>query len=377
MSASDHITLRDNPFTTRKRSMSFGHARHPSNASSVGTTDMDSADSSRALGSNTSSTSLSSTNSDNSSRRACLSHLPWLPWAFKTILPQNCKGNRLITTNNVIWVRDIWQLDIFLEMLPAMIDPNCASMFCDQEGNKMDRNGTLSLLQISFAALDITFIFDVTVLGSIVFERRVFCGQSLRQVLEDPMVVKVYFDVRNDSDAIFAHFGIHLRGIIDLQLMELACRGIRCEPTGLQSLAKCIELHLGPGLATDEYLEWCQAKAAGRKYCDKHGWAGYDERPLPEVLAKYAAQDTIYMPHLYAVYLWKLQECPMLMALIIRASQKRADDSLHANYQSGGPGKGLGPESFLVVDGDDDGLFEEIEASHFTSRDLMPPNQGW
>lgn len=50
---------------------------------------------------------------------------------------------------------------------------------------------------------------------------------SLQSILESPKTPKVFFDVRTDSDALFAQFGIKLAGIIDLQLMELASRS-RC-----------------------------------------------------------------------------------------------------------------------------------------------------
>ncbi|KAL2060851.1 hypothetical protein VTL71DRAFT_8903 [Oculimacula yallundae] len=43
---------------------------------------------------------------------------------------------------------------------------------------------------------------------------------TLKEILECPDITKIFFDVRNDADALFAHFGIHLRGTLDLQLLE-------------------------------------------------------------------------------------------------------------------------------------------------------------
>ena len=45
---------------------------------------------------------------------------------------------------------------------------------------------------------------------------------SLKAILESPKTPKVFFDVRMDSDALYALFGVKLAGIIDLQLMEVA-----------------------------------------------------------------------------------------------------------------------------------------------------------
>lgn len=47
---------------------------------------------------------------------------------------------------------------------------------------------------------------------------------SLKRVLESPTIPKVFFDVRNDSDALHNHFGINLDCIQDVQLMENATR---------------------------------------------------------------------------------------------------------------------------------------------------------
>ncbi|KAG6301925.1 hypothetical protein E4U09_004248 [Claviceps aff. purpurea] len=50
-------------------------------------------------------------------------------------------------------------------------------------------------------------------------------GVTLKAVLEASQINKVFFDVRNDSDALFHHFQISLQGVQDIQLMELATRG--------------------------------------------------------------------------------------------------------------------------------------------------------
>lgn len=42
-----------------------------------------------------------------------------------------------------------------------------------------------------------------------------------------PDRMKVFFDIRHDSDALFGLFKINLDGIHDLQLMELATRDLQ------------------------------------------------------------------------------------------------------------------------------------------------------
>ena len=55
-------------------------------------------------------------------------------------------------------------------------------------------------------------------------------GTSLKTILESTEIEKVWFDPRNDVDALFHQFGVYPRRIFDLQLAEVAerrCKGIR------------------------------------------------------------------------------------------------------------------------------------------------------
>lgn len=47
---------------------------------------------------------------------------------------------------------------------------------------------------------------------------------SLKTVLESESIPKVLFDARNDSDALYALYGVKLNGVMDLQVMELASK---------------------------------------------------------------------------------------------------------------------------------------------------------
>ncbi|KAJ4307242.1 hypothetical protein N0V88_000623 [Collariella sp. IMI 366227] len=131
------------------------------------------------------------------------------------------------------------------------------SLYLDLEGVNLSRHGTISILQIY-----------------------------------SDTVPKVFFDVRNDSDALFAHFGVRLSGVRDLQLMELAARSPG-EPRRLVSgLAKCIDRHAGLGLA--ERREWMAGKEAGYEV--------FEERPLREEVRAYCVQDVKVLPMLWRRY---------------------------------------------------------------------------
>jgi hypothetical protein len=73
----------------------------------------------------------------------------------------------------------------------------------------------------------------------------------LKSTLECHSTPKVFFDVRNDSDALFSYFEIRLNCIHDLRLMELAtCRMSRAY---LNSLAECIDYDTNMSIAQRQH----------------------------------------------------------------------------------------------------------------------------
>ena len=66
------------------------------------------------------------------------------------------------------------------------------------------------------------YVVDVKVLTG----ERVFSSHksSFRSLLEDPNVVKVTFDCRSDSDALFHQFGVTIQGVLDIQILDQAVR---------------------------------------------------------------------------------------------------------------------------------------------------------
>lgn len=113
------------------------------------------------------------------------------------------------------------------------------SLYIDLEGEDLSRHGNVSILQLHVLPSDQTHLIDIKVLGRDAFTAAGTGGRTLKAVLESEHIPKV-FDVRNDSDALYSHFGIELAGVQDLQLMQLATRapGRRRLVSGL---SRCIE----------------------------------------------------------------------------------------------------------------------------------------
>ncbi|KAL8286992.1 hypothetical protein RQP46_003998 [Phenoliferia psychrophenolica] len=157
----------------------------------------------------------------------------------------------------------------------------------DCEGDDLCAKGTLSLIQLYQKESDIVWIVDVTVLKSAAFMPVSDVKlPSLKCILEDASVTKLFYDVRNDANALFHLHSISLRGIFDVQLHELAFRQSSSPHRRtcglLHGLRKAIQQHL-PGdvgtLATKD--------SASRLFA--RGWHILDERPLAAAVIKWNA----------------------------------------------------------------------------------------
>ncbi|KAG6115686.1 hypothetical protein E4U13_002560 [Claviceps humidiphila] len=104
-------------------------------------------------------------------------------------------------------------------------------------------------------------------------------GVTLKAVLEASQINKVFFDVRNDSNALFHHFQVSLQGVQDLQLMELATR--RKNRRLVASLARAIKED--SPITFVEKLKWEQHKKWTKTLFDpKKGgrFEVFNERPF-------------------------------------------------------------------------------------------------
>ncbi|KAL7903800.1 ribonuclease H-like domain-containing protein [Trichoderma velutinum] len=152
------------------------------------------------------------------------------------------------------------------------------SIYIDVEGVNLCRHGTVSILQLYVLPSKQIYLIDVLSLRHECFTTRGESGNNLKDILESNAIPKVFFDVRNDSDALYSHFQIKLDGVLDLQLMKLATRSFsrRC----VSGLSKCIEKDAP--LSIHERRSWIQIKEKGQQLFnpDKGGsFEVFNERP--------------------------------------------------------------------------------------------------
>lgn len=184
------------------------------------------------------------------------------------------------------------------------------SLYFDVEGINLSRHGSISILELYYQPPSHpenahTYLIDIHILGFLAFSTPSAEGVSLKSILEAPMTPKVFFDVRTDSDALYAQFGINLAGIIDLQLMEVASRSR--SKTHLKGLGNCIMHDLGLGKDEKQCVEAIKAKGILLFAPDKGGsYAVFNQRPMTEEIVEYCVQDVVYLPKLFDKYNGKL-----------------------------------------------------------------------
>lgn len=102
--------------------------------------------------------------------------------------------------------------------------PPRSTLYVDLEGDNVCRHGTVSLITILIHQLQEIHIIDVLTLGYAAFTTVSDSGETLKAILEDPSITKCFWDVRNDADALWAHYEVDLAGVVDIQLLENASR---------------------------------------------------------------------------------------------------------------------------------------------------------
>jgi exonuclease 3'-5' domain-containing protein 1 len=233
-------------------------------------------------------------------------------------------------------------LKTFLDDLPDCTG-SVPSLYIDLEGNNLSRNGTLSLITILVEPRHTVHLVDITGLGNQAFQIAGSDHRTLRSILESEEIVKVFFDIRNDSDALFGLYDIRVSGIEDLQLMELASRNF--SKRHVNGLAKCIERD--STLPFAEKREWKSSKERGRKLFDPSlggGYAVFDERPLSTEIQTYCVQDVIHMPTLREIYRAKL--CDAWWRKIEMETAARIELSQGKSFNGKGMHMAAGPASW-------------------------------
>ncbi|CAG8219518.1 unnamed protein product [Penicillium salamii] len=178
-------------------------------------------------------------------------------------------------------------------------------LFIDLEGVELGRHGSISIMSFYLPSCKRVYLIDIYRLKTEAFSAVNSDGKSLKSILESSVIMKVLFDVRHDSDALFSHYGISVDGIKDVQLMELGTR--EGAKDFLAGLDRCVEKD--STISATEKKAWKLIKDNGLRLFDPALGGRYEvfnERPVPQAIAKYCAGDVTLLPDLFKIYFAKL-----------------------------------------------------------------------
>lgn len=142
--------------------------------------------------------------------------------------------------------------------------------------------------------------------------------------------------MRNDTDALWAHYRVGLAGVIDIQLLENASRPAYRDKNHLSSLDNAVRYDLMLGY-TDRQ-RWLQTKRDIRGLMPT---GIFSKRPLDAKTIEYCVNDVKKLPDLKAVYINRITPDWLLKAQ--REMERRLTEARSPGYQPQSREKALGP----------------------------------
>ncbi|KAI4909767.1 uncharacterized protein J4E92_010538 [Alternaria infectoria] len=170
------------------------------------------------------------------------------------------------------------------------------------EGVNLGRSGTVSIITLLLhesPSAQHTYLIDVHSLGAQTFSTAGANGKTLKHILQDERIPKVFFDVRIDSVALFALYSIALEGVQDVQLMDSAAIETTESREYLSWLTACVKYN--PIISYYQYTTWSRGREAGEQlFRSELGGSPdvFNKRPLPDDIIKYCVGNVACLPAL-------------------------------------------------------------------------------
>ncbi|KAL8794166.1 MAG: hypothetical protein Q9195_003234 [Heterodermia aff. obscurata] len=236
------------------------------------------------------------------------------------------------------------------------------SLYLDIEGIKLSRHGSISILQLFHLPQNHIYLIDIFLLQNAAFDTpHPQSATTLRSILESPTIPKCFFDVRNDADALFAHFHVALQNVHDLQLLEVATRAGKRPRNRVAGLRSCIKYDAR--LSREARLEWEAGKDRGKALFSEEEGGSYEVfnvRPMLREIVDYCAQDVVYLPVLWEVYAGKVSG--EWWERVRQETRKRVLMSQAEGYEPHGRDKVLSPWGTAVKAGTSKNVAKESRA---------------
>lgn len=211
------------------------------------------------------------------------------------------------------------------------------TLYVDLEGKKLGRNGTLDIVTVLGSEKKPPSLIDVRTLGDAAFTTPGNdAGRTFKEIFEDPHVIKCFWDVRGDANALWSHYRVRLAGVTDVQLLENATRW--GNKRRLAALDTAVEQYLR--LPQEVLGPWLDAKKGVRVLLDADEDL-FSHRPLAPKIISYCANDLRWLPTLRRIYTRRANS--HLLQKVCVESAKRVDEACGPDYQPERKDMRLGP----------------------------------
>lgn len=210
-----------------------------------------------------------------------------------------------------------------LEDIESCMNRQDAVAAIDCEGVDLDRHGKLCTVQIRCRGASTTYVVDVVELKEEAFTTTTETGFSLKYLIERKDKVKLFFDPRYDSDALWHQFGVYPGGVFCLQMADVALRRQMGHRVNfVLGLSKVIKKYVQLTKRDELYME--RVKEEGKQLFLSEMGGSFDvwlDRPLHESLVEYAACDVKYMIDAYITLRTRLSQLNFNKVLSISAAR--------------------------------------------------------
>lgn len=256
-------------------------------------------------------------------------------------------------------------------------------LYLDCEGVDLGRNGSITLMQIYIPAISKIYILDIQTLGAQAFEiTGKHTDRNLKSYLESKDDLKVFWDCRSDSDALYAHCGIAIARVMDAQLVKNPTNSKSKSNTRILGLMAAVDkrLNFSYGMSItlnaikslghiamregtthiEESMKRIGNEGSGYRWITIHATSESNrvgkgiaihpmvERPLHKLTLDYSAQEVLVLPLL----LERCQESKFgsgeWAERVFKESDARLQLSRSAEYDSNG-GKAAAPNEWPTV----------------------------
>jgi hypothetical protein len=177
-----------------------------------------------------------------------------------------------------------------IEDVPAALEEiKKHTIICvDLEGINLGRKGQITLLQIGVK--NSIYLFDVLELKEKLFD------QGMRAILQSKKQLKLFFDCRTDSDALYHQYSVELKRVHDVQVFDILYRRIKKFGgkylRGYNNCVSAFVTNIDPRFVSlKEKISKIMTDGS-----DNNFWG---RRPIPEEALEYAAYDVKYMFDIY------------------------------------------------------------------------------